>query len=135
MTFAMHLVTDRDAGDPVGADVLARLGAAFPDADVRVTRVARGDTLEAGAWVARIATSHDAAGCLVGHDVASGPGQPDPWPAGAGEHMCVGTHRGGRARRGRQPRLDVVVRRGRPAGAVLLGRPRSPAPPTCRCAW
>jgi hypothetical protein len=90
MSFAMHLVTDRDAGDPVGAEVLARLGAAFPDADVRVKRVARGDTLAAGAWVARLATSQDAAGGLVGHDVESGPGQPNPWPAGSGEHLCVG---------------------------------------------
>jgi hypothetical protein len=90
MSFAVYLVTDRDAGDPVGAEVLARLGAAFPDADVRVTRTARGDTLEAGAWVARLAMSRDAAGCLVGHDVASGPGQPDPWPAGSGERLCVG---------------------------------------------
>jgi len=90
MSFPMHLVTDRTAGDPVGAEMLARLGAAFPDADVRVKRVARGDTLEAGAWVARLAASQVAAGCLVGHDVASGPGQPDPWPAGSGEHLCVG---------------------------------------------
>jgi hypothetical protein len=90
MSFAMHLVTDRDAGDPVGAEVLARLGTAFPDASVTVTRVARGDTLEAGAWVARLAGGHGAAGSLVAHDVASAPGQPDPWPAGSGEHLCVG---------------------------------------------
>lgn len=90
MSFAMHLVTDRDAGDPVGAEVLARLGTALPDASVTVTRVARGDTLEAGAWVARLAGGQGAAGSLVAHDVASAPGQPDLWPAGSGEHLCVG---------------------------------------------
>jgi hypothetical protein len=90
MSFAMHLVTYRDAGDPVGAEVLARLGTAFPDASVTVTRVARGDTLEAGAWVARLAGGQRAAGSLVAHDVASAPGQPDLWPAGSGEHLCVG---------------------------------------------
>jgi hypothetical protein len=90
MSFAMHLVTDRDGGDPVGAEVLAHLGTAFPDASVTVTRVAHGDTLEAGAWVARLAGGHGAAGSLVAHDVAPAPGQPDPWPAGSGEHLCVG---------------------------------------------
>jgi hypothetical protein len=90
MSFAMHLVTDRDAGDPVGAEVLARLGAAFPDADLSITRVARGDTLAAGAWVARLAGGHGAARSLVAHDVGSAPGQPDPWPAGLGEHLCIG---------------------------------------------
>ena len=86
----MHLVTDRDAGDPVGAEVLARLGTALPDASMTVTHVARGDTLEAGAWVARLAGGQGAAGSLVAHDVASAPGQPDPWPAGSVEQLCMG---------------------------------------------
>jgi hypothetical protein len=90
MSFAMHLVTDRDAGDPVGAELLARLGTAFPDASVTVTRVASGDTLEAGAWVARLAGGQSAAGSLIAHDVASAPGQPDAWPAGSGEQLCIG---------------------------------------------
>jgi hypothetical protein len=90
MSFAMYLVTDRDAGDPVGAEVLARLGAGLPDASVTVTRVARGNTLEAGAWVARLAGGQSAAGSLVAHDVAWAPGQPDPWPPGSGEQLCMG---------------------------------------------
>jgi hypothetical protein len=90
MSFAMHLVTDRDAGDPVGAEVLARLGTALPDASVTVTRVARGNTLEAGAWVARLAGGQSAAGSLVAHDIAWAPRHPDPWPAGSGEQLCMG---------------------------------------------
>lgn len=85
----MHLVTDRDAGDPLGAEVLARLGTALPDASVTITRVARGNTLEAGAWVARLA-GQSATGALVAHDVAWAPGQPDPWPSGSGEQLCMG---------------------------------------------
>jgi hypothetical protein len=53
-------------------------------------RVARGDTLEAGAWVARIAGGPSAAGSLVAHDVAWAPGQPDAWPTGSGEQLCIG---------------------------------------------
>jgi hypothetical protein len=90
MSFAMHLVTDRDDGDPVGAEVLARLGSALPDASVTVTRVARANTLEAGAWVARFAGDQSAAGSLVAHDVAWAPGQPGSWPVGTGEQLCMG---------------------------------------------
>jgi hypothetical protein len=90
MSVVVHLVTDRDAGDPVGADLLERLAVAFPDAPVSVSLVAHGDTLAAGSWVARLAVTDGAAMRLVAHDVAAAAGQPGPWPAGAGECLCVG---------------------------------------------
>jgi hypothetical protein len=90
MSVVVHLVTDRDAGDPVGADLLRCLAPAFPGALVSVTRVARGDTLSAGSSIALLARSDGAAARLVAHDIAAAPGQPDPWPAGAGEQLCVG---------------------------------------------
>lgn len=90
MSVVVHLVTDRGPGDPMGADLLGRLAAAFPGALVSVTRVAAGDTLAAGSSIARLAVTEGAAGRLVAHDVAVASGQPGPWPAGTGDRLCVG---------------------------------------------
>jgi hypothetical protein len=90
MTLVVHLVTDRGAGDPAGADLLARAGAAFPGARMSVTLIAAGDTLAAGSAVARLATLEGGAERLVAHEVGVGPGHPAPWPPGAGERLCLG---------------------------------------------
>jgi hypothetical protein len=92
MTLVVHLITDRGAGDPACAELERRVAAAFPRAAVRVTYVAPHDTLEAGRHVAEAASAGAGAGdnVVVAHDVSVGPGQPGPWPAGAGEQLLVG---------------------------------------------
>jgi hypothetical protein len=90
MSLVVHLVTDRGAGDPTCAELERRVTAAFPRATVHMTVVAPRDTLAAGYRVAELASLGDRRDRLVAHDVAAGPGQPGPWPVGAGERLLVG---------------------------------------------
>jgi hypothetical protein len=90
MTLVVHLITDRGAGDPECAELERRVAATFPRAAVRVTSVAQHDTLEAGRRVAEAASAGAGEDVVVAHDVSIGPGQPGPWPAGAGEQLLVG---------------------------------------------
>ncbi|HEX7300832.1 MAG TPA: hypothetical protein VF257_17665 [Solirubrobacteraceae bacterium] len=86
----MHLVTDRGPDDPACADLVRRLATALPGAIVQLTVVAPCDTLAAGCCVAELAVEDATAERLVAHDVTPGPGDPGPWPDGAGEQLCVG---------------------------------------------
>ena len=90
MSIVVHLVTDRRTGDPACAELERRVAAAFPGAAMRVTHVAPRDTLAAGYRVAQLASEADDADRVVAHDIVAGPGQPGPWPAGAGECLFVG---------------------------------------------
>ena len=90
MSLVVHLVTDRRTGDPACAELEQRVAAAFPGAAMRVTHVAPRDTLAAGYRVAQLASEADDADWVIAHDIVAGPGQPGPWPAGAGERLFVG---------------------------------------------
>jgi hypothetical protein len=91
MSLLVDLVTDRHAGDPAYGELERRMLAAFPGGVVvRVTFIAPRDTLAAAHRVAQLATEAAEGDRLVAHDVAAGPGQPGPWPVGAGERLFMG---------------------------------------------
>jgi hypothetical protein len=88
MSLVVHFITDRDAA--VCAELERRVAAALPGAAVRVTRVAPHDTLAAGHRVAEAASAAAGTDVVIAHDIAAGPGEPGPWPAGVGERVFIG---------------------------------------------
>jgi hypothetical protein len=90
MSLVVHFITDRGAGDSVCAELERRVAAVFPRAALCVTQVAPRDTLAAGYRVAELARQAAGRDLVIAHDVAAGPGQPGPWPAGGGERLFVG---------------------------------------------
>jgi hypothetical protein len=85
----LHLVTDRGPDDPACAELVRRLADILPGAVIHLTVVGPCDTLAAGCCVAELAVEDGAADSLVAHDVTPAPGDPGPWPDGAGEQFCV----------------------------------------------
>jgi hypothetical protein len=86
----VHLVTDRDAGDPARAELVARVLMGLPGAVVHVTSVPPRDTLATGFCVGQLVLCEPRPPRIVAHDVAAGPGDPGPWPSGARERLCIG---------------------------------------------
>jgi hypothetical protein len=70
MTRRIELVADYGPGDPAFDELVQRLEAALADVTIHPTRVAVGDTREAGRCVARLALAPGAAGRVVVDDVA-----------------------------------------------------------------
>lgn len=69
MARRVELVADYGPGDPAFDELVQRVQA-LADVTIHPTRIAAGDTLEAGRCVARLALAPGAAGRVVVHDVA-----------------------------------------------------------------
>jgi hypothetical protein len=91
----VHLVVDRDAGDPALATLVADLGLLVPDGTVCVELVPPRDSVRAGRVVAALALERGPSGTVVAHDVAPGPEDPGPFPAGCAPCFCVARSRTG----------------------------------------
>lgn len=86
----VHLVTDQDLEAEDGTALIRRLALAFPGVAIELCAVASGDTLAAGFCVADLARAETPTPHLVASWVGPAPGQPGPWPEGAGPRLCVG---------------------------------------------
>jgi hypothetical protein len=91
----VHLVVDRNAGDPELATLVADLVLVVPDGTVCVELVPERDSMRAGRVVAALALEGGRAGTVVAHDIGLRPDDPGPFPPGCELCFCVARSRTG----------------------------------------